>query len=118
MKKKIAIWCCLGVVLAIFVYFFIEWSLRLKEFVDFYQDHLDTVLSTYRDVNLTYIKRILYIALSIIGVITVIIIAYLVFTIKDSTTEEIKEKQELRAIKKKEKILAEIENLNKKLKGD
>ena len=120
MKKKIAIWCCLAVVLAIFVYFFINHLLTLSEWIRAFQDILEERLFVGTNIYNLYIEYFFSTTILFIGIILTLLIMYFVSTFKDMTAEEIKkqllEKQKLHESKKQEKKEKEIDKLNKKLK--
>ncbi len=125
MKKKIAIWCCLAVVLAIFTYYLIENIIALAKFLEFYGDTLKQVILADERIYDSYIGSILFVVFSIIGIILISVIAIITYCFKDCTFDDIKkqqnEKQLLREVFKKEQKRKKIEKLNKeieKLKED
>ena len=105
MKKRIAIWCCLGVVLGVLIYVF-------KITID--------SITLEKEMSLK-IQPMLIIMLigCILGIIMLLIVGTLTWFFKDYTVEEIKQKlkeRQLKAkIKKDSKKQKEIEKLNNKI---
>lgn len=116
MKKKIAIWCCLAVVLA-----------TLISFLPILITNLEIQYLAYdKDAVNSAIMKIVFLGISVLCVLTVAIV---LFFIKDRTLDEIKLNMDLLKEKrnkriqeqkrvKKEQQLKKLENKIKELKED